>query len=460
MIRFSKFEGDITERAEQYYVYIYGDGKISGIRHKLPESRKGAFLNEVFAREIAYSAVRSKYHLDPTLMKEVAAESSNLVSRRDWTFIFSDQNNYPLETGEAQIGIEIAGDEIVNTVRYVHVPEKRLREHEKRGTLSEIVHDFRYSLMIALTIVLITVAMISWSRRQFSFRTFFLFVSILFSINIIHFANKWPWMMAGFSIAEPIINQILSEITSSVFTLIFLPMTFSLFVGFVQNWKRPQAHISSIKALLIGVSFGLMFTALSSFLTLLISPPGGVWSDYAAADTYLPVLYAGLEPLKLFIFKTIVYLLLFTSLDKFTKGWTCRKVQAACIVIIFWFAFTAYYYYNDDILLWLLTAIFQGILLLYFYVSVFRFHLAIIPFATASMIILNVLKKCTYNAYPGAILGAILAIMLIGLFSYYWHRKLSVNKRNQTLMTKSIFIRPMKSCDQQLIRHSQIISSR
>jgi hypothetical protein len=60
-----------------------------------------------------------------------------------------------------------------------------------------------------------------------------------------------------------------------------------------------------------------------------------------------------------------------------------------------------------------------------FYIIVFRFHLAIIPIVTASMVILDVFQNSIYNAHPGAIPGGVLAIMLTGLLSYYWYKKLA-----------------------------------
>ena len=267
MVRFAKFEGSITQRAEQYYVYICGDGEVYFIRHKIPESKPGEYLNEDQAREIAYSVVREKYNLDPAALKEISVESSKRPSRRDWKFIFSDPQNYPLKKGEARIRIKIAGQEVLSSYRYVHVPENWSRENQNRETLIEIIEDFGFNLKLAISLIIMATAIWYWSRKKFSVQAFFLTFAILFSVDLIGIVNDWPSINAEFSTAEPVSNQILSKISSSFFVLVLYPIVYSLYVGLVQGWKRPHVKISTTKALVIGSAIGVMIEGFSSFIT-------------------------------------------------------------------------------------------------------------------------------------------------------------------------------------------------
>jgi len=124
LIRFAKFQGEITARAEEYLVAISGQGSIIGVTHKLPESAQGLDLSEEQARIIAIKHVIEKYKLDESILKDVSAISSKQPHRRDWTFTFSDQVHYTLKQGQARIEVNIAGDEIVSSHRYIHVPEQ------------------------------------------------------------------------------------------------------------------------------------------------------------------------------------------------------------------------------------------------------------------------------------------------------------------------------------------------
>jgi hypothetical protein len=230
-------------------------------------------------------------------------------------------------------------------------------------------------------------------------------------------------MNAGFSTAEPIANQILSKISSSFYVLVLYPILYSLYVGLVQGWKRPNAKISTIKSLVIGSAIGVMVAGFSSFLTNFLPSSGPIWAEYEAAGSYLPIIQTILSHIKSFIILSAVLLLLFALMDRFTKGWTYRRVLFATFMIIFWIAFVAVI--DDNISYWLVKGFSTGILLFLFYIIVFRFHLAIIPIVTASMVILDTLQNSIYNAHPGAILGGVLAIMLTGLLSYYWYKKLA-----------------------------------
>jgi len=423
MVRFVKFEGSITQRAEQYYVYICGDGKIYFIRHKIPESKPGEYLNEDQAREIAYSVVQEKYNLDPAALKEISVESTKRPSRRDWEFIFSDPQNYPLKKGEARIKIKIAGHEVLSSFGYIHVPENWSRGYQNHEALIEIIKDFGFNLKLAISLIIMATAIWCWSQKKISAQAFFLTFVALFSIDLIGLANDWPSMNAEFSTAEPVANQILSKISSSFFSLVIYPIAFSLFVGLIQGWKRMQSNISVIKALVVGSSIGVLVKGFSSFLAYFLPSTGPTWAKYEAAGSYLPIIEVALSPLKLFVILSAVILLLFASIDKLTKNWTYRRVFYAACMITFWLAFVAVI--DDNISYWLVKGFSTGILLFLFYIIVFRFHLAIIPFVTASMVILDVFQKSIYNAHPGAIPGGVLAITLTGLLSYYWYKKLA-----------------------------------
>ena len=67
----------------------------------------------------------------------------------------------------------------------------------------------------------------------------------------------------------------------------------------------------------------------------------------------------------------------------------------------------------------------MGIIYLLIYLFIFRFQLALIPIAFAVMVMLGELKQGVMNAFPAALPGAILAIIVVGLFSFYWYRKLA-----------------------------------
>src|SRR5260370_25401575 len=92
--------------------------------HQLPESSAGAQLEQKQARVIAHNAIVQHYNLDPTALTEISAEQGKLHNRRNWLFIFSDPAVYPLTTGQARISVLIAGDDVIDIARTIHVPEE------------------------------------------------------------------------------------------------------------------------------------------------------------------------------------------------------------------------------------------------------------------------------------------------------------------------------------------------
>ena len=102
-VRFARFEGDVAERAEEYFVHVSGDGEVVRFIHLLPEARPGADLSEDEARGVAGREIRRQFGLafgtpdEEGGLTEISAETSKRPERRDWTFTFEDPDNYPLE---------------------------------------------------------------------------------------------------------------------------------------------------------------------------------------------------------------------------------------------------------------------------------------------------------------------------------------------------------------------------
>jgi len=46
VVRFARFQGDVADRAEEYRVYLRGNGERFRISHELPEARPGKSLTE------------------------------------------------------------------------------------------------------------------------------------------------------------------------------------------------------------------------------------------------------------------------------------------------------------------------------------------------------------------------------------------------------------------------------
>jgi hypothetical protein len=197
------FEGDVAERVENWTVRLDADGAVQGISHELPESRAGTSLDEATARELAKREVVTRFGIDPSVLKDVAATPSQLPKRIDWTVTFSD-TSHPLPTGELRLQVRLAGDEVAQARRFVFIPEDWERNERNAQTIASIVTGGGMLLAgVAMVAGLIT-AIISWSRRQFSVRVFLVVFASFLVFSAVRLANSFPTLMAQLSTAAAV----------------------------------------------------------------------------------------------------------------------------------------------------------------------------------------------------------------------------------------------------------------
>ena len=422
-VRFAQFEGDIVERAEEYHVFLAGDGEIVRVSHQLPESRPGVTLNQEEARTLADTVIQSTYHLDPASLKEVAAEPFKLPERQDWVFTFADEQQYPLTEGEARVAIRIAGDAVVDMYRYLHIPEEWAREERNQRSFYSMLRGACWGVLSLLTLIGAFTALVSWSRKKFSVTTFVRFLVLSLGLCIIILANNWSDIVVRFFTDEPLSHQIFSAIAFRLAGSVLLATGIALLLGFLQHWKRPQASLPHSKAILIGCALGIVGAGLLALMTAFTPSLSPIWADYGAASGTIPLLEVGLIPLGVYLAITTMVLFTFTAVDRLTNGWTRRKGVFTFGFIVLGVIATGLRI--QSLSLWLIAGPLAGMLLLLTYYYVFRFHLAFIPLTGAAVTILYVCPQAIFQAYPAAIPGAALAILCTSLLALYWYAQLN-----------------------------------
>jgi membrane protease YdiL (CAAX protease family) len=423
-IRFVKFEGDVAERAEEYQVYIAGKGKILRISHILPEARPGDSLAESAARAIADSVIQAQYNLNPENLKRVSAAPSKLPNRTDWEFTYADTVNYSLKEGEARIAVDISGDEVTDSYQYIHVPEGWARQERNERNLNQVFQGLSGLLIFLMLITGAIGGIVRWSKKSFPGKLFLHFFVLLIGVHIILIINKWPATMAGFSTAEPLSNQALMAIILPFVAYLFLSGGLALIAGLVQTWKREQVGMRTSPAILVGISVGAILAGLGALLNQFAPNLSPIWADYQAVQTYLPIGRSVFSPLVHFILVTTIFSLIFVVTDRVSIAWTQKKIFAAVLLLLLGLITSA----TESILsipFWLLSGLVMGIVYILIYLFIFRCQLALIPIAFAVIVMLGELKQGVMNAFPTALPGAILAMIIVGAFSFYWYRKLA-----------------------------------
>ena len=422
-VRFVRFEGDVAERAEEYQVFVAGDGEIRRFRHLLPEARPGSNLDRDEARARVDSVLPATYRVDLRALKEVSAVPTKLPDRIDWEFTFADTSGYRLEEGEARIVVKLAGSEVADTFRTIHVPEEWVRQDRNRSNVNNILKIVCSLLLVVMLLSAAVGAVVNWSRKNFSVSVFITFFSLVLILHVIKLINGWPGVIAGFSTAEPLSNQTYTAIVFSLLGGLFLAGGLALVTGFLQMWKREQLRKGTMETYLLGSSLGLLMAGAAAVVTRFAPSLEPVWARYEALESYMPVLGEAVKMVGIFILSAVVILFVFVATDRSTHNWTRKKGFFVFIFLLIGLVTTGVDGIND-FTFWLIEGLLAGVIYLIAYRFIFRFQLSLVPPAIGVVAAMAELKQGLLNAYPGALSGAVLAVIGICALSYYWCMKL------------------------------------
>ncbi len=423
-VRFAQFEGDLTERAEEYQVFISNTGEVIRFLHQLPERRPGATLAEVDAKKLADSAVVQHFQLKPEELKQVSIEPSKLQERMDWIVTYADTLHQPLKEGEARLRIKISGNEIADSYRFIHVPEDWSRQERNKQNITRIISILSNILRIIIIIIAVVNAIIAWSHKKFSVRTFLIFAGIIFVIQLFEALNQWPAIIINFSTAEPFKNQMAITIGFLILGVLVMAAGLALVIGFVQKLEIPRLNEPKWNQYIKGFGLGFLFAGVQALLSQFAPSLVPTWADYDALATFIPTLADAFSPFMGLIFSTTLLLVIFLAVNYYTKFWTIRKIPFAFLLIL-WGLISTNISASGEISFWLLKGIISGLLLLLFYWLIIRHQMTLLPFFTGAMIILGPIKHIIQNPHPAAITGGAISLIILITLALFWQWKMA-----------------------------------
>jgi hypothetical protein len=421
-VRYGRFEGDVAERAEEYTVRIDGEGEVFRVRHTLPEAAPGETLDEAPARAIALGVVNDLYGLGEAAIEDVSAKPSKLPERTDWTFEFRDPTAYPLEEGEARIAVVISGDGLTDTYRYIHVPEEWEREDRNRQAVMRVLGIVSGVGVVALFGAGAIGGVVFWSRRRFSVRPFLYAGVAMFSLGVLNLLNGWPGMEAAFSTAQPYLLQAGLALGFGIIGMGLLAVVIGLNVGLAHEWLPTARGSAGLADLAAGFGLGLAAAGLGTLTARLL--PQGVprWAEFGPLADFVPLLTASLQPVSSFILRTGLALLVFAAVDRLTAGWTRRQALFSVLFLVAGFVIGGTG--AGDLTEWIAYGVETAVVLWVAYVFVLRHAPPLIPLASAGIGVPAVLQDGVAGGYSGALVGSIVATVLIVAASLVWTRGL------------------------------------
>ncbi len=425
-IRYAQFDTDIIQRAEEYKFLLYND-RIWQYYHQLPESTAGTELIQDVARTIAFAAIQEELNINPQELTEISAISSQLPQRKDWLFVFSDPNTYPLPIGQARISVTISGDQITNILRTIHVPEEWERAEQHKQNMLGII-----MIVLALLfsfLILYALYRASKQNRSFMFskRLFVILCGIISIIFIIDSINSWQTIVSGFNTSVPLTNQLFQTITGLIISLLMKIVGYAAVISYVMSHKRSHHLPYNWTTATLGICSGLFIAGIYAIIQLLVPAHIPLWPYYGSLGYTLPSVASLTHAISQYAQLTIACSLLFILIDATTQQWEKHWLFFTGFMTLY--GMLAIHLPSLDMIgIWIIAGALFGWTLLAMYRFVIRYDYALISVATAVATILSTVQQGIFNAYPEALMHACINACVIGIISWTWYRY--INQQN------------------------------
>ena len=426
-VRFASFEGDVAERAEEWQVWIGGDGRVLRVRHLLPEARPGASLSEADARARALTAVRERFQIDPAGLKEISAKPTKHPARLDWSFVFKDPTGVQLKQGERRLSISLAGDQLVDAERFVFVPEAWERAQRRWESVLQIGSIVGGVLIVVVVLCGAGAAIVFWSRGRFAVAMALGPALIMLVATAASTANRWPTIIAGFSTAQPYVLQQTTLVIALGVGAVVAAAMMGLLSGLTAPWLR-RGLADRRQALILGCGVGLTIAGAEALIARLYVGANPPWPSLHGAVEAWPLINPVLQTVSQLIAGTAVLALMCGGLDRLTNGWTRRRVLWGSLACLLW---VLSHQAGDAAswVPWVASALLSGAVLFLAYVLVLRFELSVLPLVVGAMQILDLVSGAVQQAYPGAMAGALLGIPVVAALAWGWYLALGRNQK-------------------------------
>ncbi len=227
-VLWKKFDGPVEERTEQWDLWLYPDGQLHELVHKLPEARSGASLTRAQAVAKADAWLTANGWVDPAQLEPPSVDEQKRPARTDWTITYINNAAYNHRDAQAIINISVSGDEVTGFLRSMKVPETWSRARQEADSKREPFNIMFAALIVIFSIVALIGLFSQRTKTQFSLRL------------------AWPWMVA---VALPAI----------ALPLLWLDGSLSAFAP-TMSWQ------SQILLLLVGILIGVVMKTGIGFL--------------------------------------------------------------------------------------------------------------------------------------------------------------------------------------------------
>lgn len=416
-VRYARFEGgDVVDRSEEWRVTVAGDGSVRQVRHQLPERQPGAKLSRDQARVIARNEISQRFGLDTNALREVSVKDDPQPARNDWRFTYSDPRVDAGVGGEARVGVDIAGDEVVSSGRYVFVPETWQRAETDRGGRLAVAKNIIAMAMIVVVVAALIASIVAWSRGRFDRRAFWIAAAIIFLAAILNTINQWPLLGMRLSTTEPVTTQVSVYLAGTALTTVLSALLGGLLAGVASFAARAHVDptLNQSTLWIRGAAAALFVLGVEALLGRLSPDMAPSWPTYKVEELWVPwlgrvtgTLTSGLGVM------TVVVIMLYW-IDRLTAGWTRRRALGVLVLVL---AQAAIIGANADQWIDIIVAgVVGGALATLVYATVLRFDLRVAPALIAvQMVVGSIDDAAQKHSVRAAFLAFIASVTALAL---------------------------------------------
>jgi hypothetical protein len=421
--RVAQFTGDLTARAEEYRFYFDGTGELKRVTHIVPESLPGANLAEPTAEKKVHELFNSVYTVDPKMLSKISAESTKQPERTDWVFKYQD-TNVVLPEGQARFQVDLSGDTVADYQRLIFVPESWQRTQQEKETIYHIIALYAKMILIGALAVFGLIIARRWRRMSIPYHVFFVIAGMVFIKGIGQLLNVWPLIEATFVTSEPYLHQQWTMIGRMLLQISMYAVSLGIGAAVASlHWQRVSHRHTWHEYLFVGCATGLIVTAVRSLMTAALLSPIPLFPDYRFAGAHCPALGFVGGIINPFISSMIALLLITCAADMLTNNWRRHRLLG-CILIAGLFVVNQATEIHS-IASWIVPATSFAIIVSVLYAWYLRHYRPALPYVIGTFVVCQVVQQLTFNAYPGVISGALIALAVVSLISIWWSRQLA-----------------------------------
>jgi len=421
IVRFVKFNGSLTQKAEEHLVYLNPDGSFLRYVHKVPEEMETITLSRDEAISHALTAIESQFALSLDFLQQVSAQAIKHPLRTDWTITYKDTSPPLPSSGEKHITIQLIGDQVADSYRSIHVDEQWSRTEDNQLILAAIITKLCQLFIYLLLLIGAFITIKKWGAIQI--KTPFLLLVALLAIFIFELFNAYPTKIFIFSTSQPFFDQLFRTFGITSILLLVRAILLALLISFVSALPQ-RYYLSSKQGIpLLGISIGLFFAGLQSLLTTAIPITAPTWANYTPLRFLSPVAVA-INSL-LLNYLTLTAVVLFSLIVIQSISFISDKKRYGALFFILLGFLESGIIYADNIHLFIVNGFITGAAFCFFYYILLRYNYAAIPIATATYLLAWQFQEAIFNNFTNSVVIHSVASLIVVLAALVWYRTLN-----------------------------------